>query len=67
LFGEDTVRVVDVLKGVDEITDNDIADQTEIRLNLVRKTLHRLYNHSLVAIRQSRDKETGWFIFHWRL
>jgi len=67
LFGEDAVRVVDVLKGVDEITDNEIADQTEIRLNLVRKTLHRLYDHSLVAIRQSRDKETGWFIFHWRL
>jgi len=20
-----------------------------------------------VALRQSRDKETGWFIFHWRL
>ena len=67
MFGEDAVRVVDVLKGVDEITDNDIADQTEIRLNLVRKTLYRLYDHSLVAIRQSRDKETGWFIFHWRL
>jgi len=67
LFGEDAVRVVDVLKGVDEITDNDIADQTEIRLNLVRKTLYRLYDHSLVAIRQSRDKETGWFIFNWRL
>ncbi len=51
MFGEDAVRVVDVLKGVDEITDNEIADQTEIRLNLVRKTLYRLYDHSLVGIR----------------
>jgi len=67
LFGEDTVRVVEVLKGVHEITDNEIMDQTQIRLNTVRKILYRLYDHSLVAIRQSRDRETGWFIFNWRL
>ena len=67
LFGEDAVRVVEVLKGVHEIIDIDIVDQTQIRLNLVRKILYRLYDHSLVALRRSRDKETGWFIFHWRL
>jgi transcription initiation factor TFIIE subunit alpha len=67
LFGEDAVRVVEALKGVHEITDNEIVDKTQIRLNIVRKTLYRLYDHSLVALRQSRDKETGWFIFNWRL
>ena len=67
LFGEDAVRVVEVLKGVGEITDNEIMEQIEIRINLIRKALYRLYDHSLVALRRSRDKETGWFIFHWRL
>jgi len=67
LFGEDAVRVVEVLKGVHEIVDIEIADKTQIRLNMVRKALYRLYDHSLVALRQSRDKETGWFIFNWRL
>ena len=67
LFGEDAVRVVEALRGVHEITDNEIADKTQIRLNMVRRALYRLYDHSLVALRQSRDKETGWFIFHWRL
>jgi len=67
LFGEDGVRVVEALKGAHEIIDTEIVDQTEIRLNTVRKTLYRLYDHSLVALRESRDKETGWFIFHWRL
>jgi transcription initiation factor TFIIE subunit alpha len=67
LFGEDAVKVVEVLQGVDEIVDIDIADKTQIRLNMVRKALYRLYDHSLVALRQSRDKETGWFIFNWRL
>jgi transcription initiation factor TFIIE subunit alpha len=67
LFGEDAVRVVEILEKVGEITDTQIADQTEIRIYTVRKTLYRLYDHSLVALRRSRDQETGWFIFHWRL
>ncbi len=67
LFGEEAFRVVEVLKGVHEIIDIDIADQTQIRLNTVRKTLYRLYDYSLVGLRRTRDKETGWFVFHWRL
>ena len=64
---EEAVQVVDVLKGVNEITDDEIASKTEIRLNSVRKILYKLYDHSLVALRRSRDQHTGWFIFHWRL
>jgi len=67
LFGEDAARVVETLKGVHEITDNEIADKTQIRLNLVRKALYRFYDHSIVALRRTRDKETGWFVFNWRL
>jgi len=67
LFGEDAVRVVEVLKGVHEIVDIEIAEKTQIQLKAVRKALYTLYDHSLVALRQSRDKETGWFIFNWRL
>jgi transcription initiation factor TFIIE subunit alpha len=67
LFGEDAVRVVEILKGVHEIIDIEIADKTQMHLNLVRRALYKLYDHSLVALRQSRDKETGWFIFNWQL
>lgn len=64
---EEAVQVVDVLKGVNEITDDEIASKTAIRLNSVRKILYKLYDHSLVALRRSRDQHTGWFVFHWRL
>jgi transcription initiation factor TFIIE subunit alpha len=67
LFGEDAIKVVEILQGVVEITDMEIADKTQIRLNMVRKALYGLYDRSLVALRQSRDKETGWFIYNWRL
>ena len=65
--GEEAVQIVNVLKGVGETTDDEIATKTEIRLNTVRRILYKLYDHSLVGLRRSRDKTTGWFIFHWRL
>jgi len=68
VFGdEDAIKVINVLKGVNETTDDEIANKTGIRLNFVRKILYKLYDHSLVALRRSRDENTGWFIFHWRL
>ena len=68
VFGnEEAVKVMNVLKGADEITDDEIANKTGIRLNSVRKILYKLYDHSLVGLRRSRDESTGWFIFHWKL
>jgi transcription initiation factor TFIIE subunit alpha len=65
--GEEAVQIISALKGVGETTDDEIAQQTEIRLNTVRRILYKLYDYSLVGLRRSRDKTTGWFIFHWRL
>jgi transcription initiation factor TFIIE subunit alpha len=67
LGGEEGVRIIDAIRSVDEITVEEIAEQTEIQINDVRKILYRFYNHSLVTSRRFRDKETGWFIFQWRL
>jgi transcription initiation factor TFIIE subunit alpha len=64
---EEAVQIVDILRKASEITDDQIANKTGIRLNSVRRILYRLYDHSLVGLRRSRDQETGWFIFHWRL
>ncbi|MFB0503382.1 MAG: transcription factor [Candidatus Bathyarchaeia archaeon] len=65
--GKEAVRIVEVLCQVNETTDEEIVAKTEINLNDVRRILYRLYDHSLVGLRRTRDKETGWFIFHWRL
>jgi transcription initiation factor TFIIE subunit alpha len=65
--GEDATKVIEVLKTVNEITDDEIATKTGIRLNVVRKILYKLYDHSLVSLRRTRDEKTGWFIFHWKL
>jgi len=64
---EDAIKIIYTLKDSDETTDDEIANKTGIRLNSVRKILYRLYDHSLVSLRRSRDENTGWFIFHWKL
>ncbi|MEM2111568.1 MAG: transcription factor [Candidatus Bathyarchaeia archaeon] len=65
--GDDAVKIVEILSQVDEITDEEIVSKTDLKLNTVRKILYRFYDHSIVALRRTRDKDTGWFIFHWRL
>ncbi len=64
---EEAVKLIDILKDSSETTDDEIANKTGIRLNSVRKILYKLYAHSLVGLRRTRDPKTGWFIFHWRL
>jgi transcription initiation factor TFIIE subunit alpha len=67
LGGEKGVEIIKILKKRDDITVEEISQKTEIEINQVRKLLYRFYNHSLVSTRRFRDKETGWFIFQWRL
>jgi transcription initiation factor TFIIE subunit alpha len=66
LGDQEALQIINVLKGSSEITDDEIAYKTGIRLNFVRKILYKLYDHSLVALRRTRDEKTGWFVFHWK-
>ena len=67
LGGEQGVEVIKILKEKQDITVEDISAATNIQINDVRKLLYKFYNHSLVTSKRFRDKETGWFIFQWRL
>jgi len=67
LGGEQGIEVIKVLKDKQDITVEEISAATNIQINDVRKLLYKFYNHSLVTSKRFRDKETGWFIFQWRL
>ncbi len=67
LGGDQGVEVIKVLRDNEDITVEDISAKTNIQINDVRKLLYKFYNHSLVTSKRFRDKETGWFIFQWRL
>jgi len=65
--GEEALSVVRALALAGTTTDDVIATQANVRLNTARKVLYKLYDHALVTVIRSRDENTGWFIYHWRL
>ncbi|MFH1821197.1 MAG: hypothetical protein ABH852_01975 [Methanobacteriota archaeon] len=51
----------------DELTDDEIAKRTGIRLNLVRRILYDLYDNRVVSYRRVRDENSGWYIYYWKV
>jgi transcription initiation factor TFIIE subunit alpha len=48
-----------------ELTDQQIAEETGSDLNTVRRTLFTLYEHRLAFYTLKRDKKTGWMLYRW--
>ena len=47
-------------------TEEEIAEKTGIRLNIVRKILYRLYDAGLASYKRHKDPETQWFSYDWQ-
>lgn len=47
-------------------TDEEIAEETEIRLNIVRRILYKLYDAGVASYKRSKDPETQWYTYSWR-
>ncbi|HUY00486.1 MAG TPA: transcription factor E [Candidatus Deferrimicrobium sp.] len=68
LIGQDIViEIVKELNKRIEITDEELASKFQVRLNDIRKILYKLYEINLASFRRLRDKNTGWYIFFWKL
>ena len=50
-----------------EITDEEIANRTEMPLKSVRRALYRLNEWFLARYRRERDNDTGYFVYNWSL
>ncbi|MBR0341302.1 MAG: transcription factor E [Oscillospiraceae bacterium] len=62
---ESNLPIVEALvDGVD--TDEEIANKTGIKLNIVRKILYKLYDMGLASYKRSKDPETQWFTYSWK-
>jgi transcription initiation factor TFIIE subunit alpha len=65
--GEEALVIVKTLMKLKEATDETIANESNIRLNTIRKILYKLYDHALVSAKRVQDEKTGWYIFYWKL
>jgi transcription initiation factor TFIIE subunit alpha len=62
---ESSVSIIECLvKG--KTTDEEIAEETEVRLNIVRKVLYKLYDAGVASYKRSKDPETQWYTYSWK-
>lgn len=62
---EENLSIVECLiNGINN--DEEIAEKTEIKLNIVRKILYKLYNSGLASYKRSKDPETQWYTYSWK-
>ena len=67
IAGNEGIIIAKLISTYDEVTDEEIAERLNVRVNLIRKILYKLYENGLARYRRVRDPETGWFIFYWTL
>ncbi|MDP2906894.1 MAG: hypothetical protein Q8O03_03050 [Nanoarchaeota archaeon] len=63
--GEDTVKLVDLLKDQENISEFKLAEKLRLTVNTVRNMLYRLQAHNLVTSTRKKDKKKGWYIYYW--
>jgi len=47
-------------------SDLEIAEDTDIKLNTVRKVLYNLNDAGIASYKKTQDPETKWFIYNWK-
>ena len=67
ISGDEGAQIATHLSDTKEITDEKLGEMTGYKINIVRKILYRLYENHLASYRRIRDKETGWFVYFWKL
>ena len=62
---EGSVSIIEcILNG--KTFDSEIAEETEIKLNRVRKILYKLHDAGIASYKRTKDPETNWFIYSWK-
>lgn len=49
-----------------EVTDEELAEERELELNVIRRTLMILNEHDIASYRRERDQESGWLTYLWQ-
>ncbi|RLG88980.1 MAG: transcription factor E [Thermoprotei archaeon] len=67
-LGEDAKKVFEaLLDEQDEITDEQLAQKLNMKVNDVRRALYELSRLNLTIYRRVRDKTTNWYVYYWRI
>lgn len=65
LAGENTLHVIGEFDS--QLSDEEIAKRTKLRTSDVRVVLNKLHSCGLVSYSRSRDKNSGWYSYVWKM
>lgn len=66
MIGEEGLKIMEkVPEG--EITDEQLAKMSNVKLTVVRKILYTLYENRIVGYRTERDANSGWITYLWNI
>ncbi len=65
---EKRVNVINVLERLSDWTyDTDIADDLQVKVVTIRRLLNELHEYNLVAYKRTKNKDTGWYTYVWKI
>jgi transcription initiation factor TFIIE subunit alpha len=64
--GEEYVKVARALLNTEDVTDEEIASATGLKINIVRKVLYDMFGKALITGIRVKDEKKGWFVYRWR-
>ena len=63
---EEYVKVARALLNTEDVTDEEIASATGLKINIVRKVLYDMFGKALITGIRVKDEKKGWFVYRWR-
>jgi|YelNatPaOPRAMG01_1025707.scaffolds.fasta_scaffold10466_2 transcription initiation factor TFIIE subunit alpha len=63
--GENAMEIIRLLTQYGE--DEKIAEKLRVKVSDVRSVLNKFHNEGIVSYERTKDEETGWYYYNWRL
>jgi transcription initiation factor TFIIE subunit alpha len=64
--GEEYIKGARALLNQEDVTDEEIASATGLKINIVRKVLYDMFGKALITGIRVKDEKKGWFVYRWR-
>ena len=64
--GEEYIKVARALLNQEDVTDEEIASATGLKINIFRKVLYDMLRKALITGIRVKDEKKGWFVYSWR-
>lgn len=67
IAGKDGLRLVNELKGKENISEFSLASKLKKDIKVIRNIIYKLGNYNLISSNRKKDKQKGWYIYYWTI